>query len=138
MKDMTWNSVAMLLFLAAFAGCSNSSSPQAPAKPATMAGNEAGHDHGGWWCTEHGVPEEVCALCDVELVADFKSKGDWCEEHDRPESQCFLCNPEKEKEFAAQYQAKFGTAPPAHGDEGEGHDHDHDHEHGEHEHADEA
>ena len=41
------------------------------------------HSHGGWWCDEHGVPEEVCALCNTKLVADFKAKGDWCKEHER-------------------------------------------------------
>jgi hypothetical protein len=46
------------------------------------------------------------------LVGDFKAKGDWCKEHDRPESQCFICHPEKEAEFAAQYEAKYGTKPP--------------------------
>jgi len=58
------------------------------------------------------VPEDVCALCDTDLVAEFKAKGDWCEEHNRPDSQCFTCNPEKEVEFAALYEAKYGTKPP--------------------------
>jgi hypothetical protein len=70
------------------------------------------HSHDGWWCSEHGVPEDVCALCNVKLVSDFKAKGDWCKEHDRPDSQCFVCHPEKEAEFAAQYEAKYGTKPP--------------------------
>lgn len=68
--------------------------------------------HGGWWCNEHGVPEEVCARCDTSLVADFKAKKDWCKEHDRPESQCFICHPKLEAKFAAQYEAKYGKAPP--------------------------
>lgn len=108
------------------AGC------QPSAEQATPAATEsaAGHQHGEWWCGEHGVPEEVCALCDASLVADFKAKGDWCQEHDRPDSQCFTCHPEKQAEFAALYVAKYGEQPPAlshedaHGDE-----HDHDHEH---------
>ena len=70
------------------------------------------HSHEGWWCNEHGVPEEVCALCNAKLVADFKAKGDWCKEHDRPDSQCFVCHPEKEAEFAALYEAKYGKKPP--------------------------
>ena len=70
------------------------------------------HTHEGWWCDEHGVPEEVCALCDTSLVADFKAKGDWCDKHNRPDSQCFLCHPEKEAEFAALYEAKYGKQPP--------------------------
>src|SRR5215210_2490095 len=72
----------------------------------------AGHSHEGWWCDEHGVPEEVCARCDTKLVADFKAKGDWCEKHNRPDSQCFVCHPEKEAEFAALYEAKYGKKPP--------------------------
>jgi cobalt-zinc-cadmium efflux system membrane fusion protein len=76
----------------------------------TQAADE--HSHEGWWCNEHGVPEEVCALCSTKLAADFKAKGDWCDEHDRPESQCFVCHPEKEGEFAALYEAKYGKQPP--------------------------
>ena len=72
----------------------------------------AGHSHEGWWCDEHGVPEEVCAQCNAKLAADFKAKNDWCEKHNRPDSQCFVCHPEKEAEFAALYEAKFGKTPP--------------------------
>jgi hypothetical protein len=73
---------------------------------------DSGHDHSGWWCVEHGVPEEECALCDTRLVADFKAKGDWCDEHNRPESQCFTCEPQRFDRFAARYEAKFGEQPP--------------------------
>ncbi len=72
----------------------------------------AGHSHEGWWCKEHGVPEEVCAQCDTKLVAGFKAKGDWCEKHNRPDSQCFICHPEKEAEFASLYEAKYGEKAP--------------------------
>ena len=68
--------------------------------------------HGGWWCVEHGVPEEECALCDKSLVAKFKEDGDWCDEHDRPESQCFICSPKRFDKFAATYEAKTGHKPP--------------------------
>ncbi len=70
------------------------------------------HDHSGWWCNEHGVPEEICALCSSKLAADCQKKGDWCKEHDRPDSQCFKCHPELEAKFAAQYEAKYGKQPP--------------------------
>ena len=73
----------------------------------------AAHDHSGWWCNEHGVPEEECPLCDTTLVSTFKDAGDWCEEHNRPESQCFTCNPENFNKFAARYEAKYGKQPPA-------------------------
>jgi hypothetical protein len=78
--------------------------------PAALDSEE--HNHEGWWCNEHGVPEEVCALCSAKIAADFKAKGDWCQEHDRPESQCFICHPEKKAEFAALYEAKYGKLPP--------------------------
>lgn len=95
-------------------------------------GDEHGHVHGEWWCSEHGVPEEICAQCKPTLAADFKAKGDWCNEHQRPDSQCFICHPEKEAEFAAQYEAKYGEKPPKPtADAGEEHDHDHNHDHDE-------
>ncbi|TWT51719.1 hypothetical protein KOR42_34060 [Thalassoglobus neptunius] len=70
------------------------------------------HDHSGWWCNEHGVPEDECALCKTSLIAEFKEKGDWCEEHNRPDSQCFECHPENFEKFAARYEAKYGEQPP--------------------------
>ncbi len=76
---------------------------------------KAGHSHDGWWCDEHGVPEEVCALCNSKVAAEFQKKGDWCKEHDRPDSQCFKCHPELQGKFAAQYEAKFGKKPPTPG-----------------------
>jgi hypothetical protein len=72
-----------------------------------------GHDHSGWWCAEHGVPEGVCSQCSAKVAADFQKKGDWCAEHDRAKSQCFLCDPSLKDKFAAQYKAKEGKEPPA-------------------------
>ena len=101
-------------------GCSRTSNHTD--SPAQVA--DAGHQHEGWWCDEHGVPEEVCALCNKKVAAGFKGKGDWCTEHDRPESQCFICHPEREAEFAALYEAKYGKQPPKPEDGGAaGHDH---------------
>lgn len=94
--------------VAGLAGCGHS--PKEAPQAAAAAHEEAAHS--GWWCNEHGVPEEVCALCDTKLVASFKAKGDWCADHDRPDSQCFACHPEKEGEFAAAYEAKYGSKPP--------------------------
>ena len=104
------------------AGCGKSpeKSPTAAA-PSKAAASES-HRHDGWWCDEHGVPEDVCAQCNAKLVANFKAKGDWCKEHERPDSQCFVCHPEKEDEFAAQYEAKYGKRPPK-AQEGEEHEH---------------
>ena len=72
-----------------------------------------GHDHSGWWCAEHGIPEGVCSQCNAKIAADFQKKGDWCAEHDRAKSQCFLCEPALKEKFAAQYRAKEGKEPPA-------------------------
>lgn len=77
-----------------------------------VAATNVDHSHGGWWCVEHGVPEEECALCDTSLVAKFKEDGDWCDEHDRPESQCFICSPARFDKFASRYEAKTGQEPP--------------------------
>ena len=73
---------------------------------------KATHDHSGWWCPEHGVPEAECGLCSPKVAAELKAKGDWCEDHNRPDSQCFVCHPELEAKFAARYEAKYGKAPP--------------------------
>lgn len=90
-------------------GCGPTSS--APTASKSEHAQEDGHDHGGWWCAEHGVPEEECALCDKSLVAKFKEAGDWCDKHNRPDSQCFICHPENFDKFAARYEAKFGEKP---------------------------
>ena len=75
-------------------------------------GKDGKHDHSGWWCDEHGVPEAECAQCSAKVAADFQKKGDWCKEHDRPDSQCFICHPEKLDEYAAKYEATMGQKPP--------------------------
>ena len=86
---------------------------QPKGKPVQVAQAKAGgHDHGGWWCDEHGVPEEICGRCNAKYAAECQKKGDWCKKHDRPDSQCFLCHPEKEAEFAAKYEDKYGKKPP--------------------------
>ena len=71
-----------------------------------------GHDHSGWWCAEHGIPEGVCSQCSAKVAADFQKKGDWCADHDRAKSQCFVCDPSLKEKFAAQYRAKEGKEPP--------------------------
>jgi hypothetical protein len=107
-------SIAIIAIVAvsgiALIGCGRSA--QDSASLAETSATVATVDDGGWWCAEHGVPEEECALCDPSLVAKFKEAGDWCEEHKRPESQCYLCNPARFEKFAARYEAKFGTRPP--------------------------
>ncbi len=100
--------IPLVLFLG---GCGQNAGGL-PADTHSVASNEDDHDHSGWWCAEHGVPEEECTRCDARLVANFKAKGDWCDQHERPDSQCFHCHPEHEARFAARYEAKFGEKPP--------------------------
>jgi len=120
---MFWKNALLVGLIVAAAswlgGCAKPAADSAASEP--VAAEK--HQHDGWWCHEHGVPEEVCALCNFQLVADFKARQDWCQEHDRPDSQCFICHPEKEAEFAAQYEAKYGTKPPQPGASGEAHQH---------------
>ncbi len=71
-----------------------------------------GHNHSGWWCGEHGLPEAECSLCSSKAAAAFQAKGDWCDEHLRAKSQCFLCDPKLKEKFAAIYRAKEGKEPP--------------------------
>lgn len=92
-------------------GC-GSSATKGPDAPNPAAPAASVDDHSGWWCSEHGVPEEICAQCNAKVAADYQKKGDWCKEHNRPESQCFLCNPKRAEKFAAEYEAKYGQKPP--------------------------
>ncbi|MGQ0633806.1 MAG: RND transporter [Planctomycetaceae bacterium] len=111
-------SLAFVAAGALFAGCGEtsgvSSGTNQPASGESLAAFPAGkeHDHSGWWCTEHGVPEDQCGRCSTKLTSQFKREGDWCQKHDRPESQCFICHPEYEGKFVALYEAKFGKKPP--------------------------
>ena len=88
----------------------NAKNQKGKSEPQVAKGS--GHDLNGYWCVEHGIPEEECSLCSAEKAAEFKALGDWCEEHDRAESQCFKCDPSRYDRFAAKYRAKFGKEPP--------------------------
>lgn len=70
------------------------------------------HDHSGWWCDEHGLPEEVCDLCSRKFREAEKKKGNWCE-HNRVKSSCFKCNPGLQEKWAKEYEKRFGMKPPA-------------------------
>jgi hypothetical protein len=115
-----WTGGAWLFLLAAAVltinGCGQADSQGGPAKGKSaqlaQAKRQRKEDHSGWWCDEHGLPEEICGQCNAKVAADLKKKGDWCKEHDRPDSQCFICHPELKERFAAQYQAKYGKEPP--------------------------
>jgi cobalt-zinc-cadmium efflux system membrane fusion protein len=112
--NIKWIGLAMVLGSAmVFVGGCGQAQPGQGEAGAPAATKVAAPEHGGWWCVEHGVPEGSCAQCSTKLAAEFQKKGDWCKEHNRPESQCFICHPDFEAKFAAQYEAKFGTKPPA-------------------------
>lgn len=124
MKSMLFKQSVLLSCFVALAvlasGCSQqateSGSGSTPVADASHDDHE-GHDHGdashgGWWCVEHGVPEEDCSMCSAKAADDFKAKGDWCEEHNRAESQCFICEPSRAEKFAKLYVAKVGHEPP--------------------------
>jgi hypothetical protein len=93
--------------------------PKGKATQVVDKSSKGEHDHSGWWCDEHGVPEEICGQCNAKYAAECKKKGDWCKEHDRPDSQCFICHPELKEKFAAQYRVKYGKEPPPIEDEKE-------------------
>lgn len=104
-------SLGITLSLVALSGCNKGESISNDGRSAPAA-TSVDNSHSGWWCVEHGVPEEECARCDSSLVAKFKEAGDWCKEHNRPESQCFICGPKRFDKFVARYEAKTGHKPP--------------------------
>ncbi|MFM9963635.1 MAG: RND transporter [Planctomycetaceae bacterium] len=106
--------LAALMFAAN--GCGESAAPPKQVAQTDNHDHKDGkkeHDHSGWWCGEHGVPEAECSLCNSKLTVAFKAKNDWCNEHDRAKSQCFICDPKLKEKFAALYRAKEGQEPPA-------------------------
>jgi copper chaperone CopZ len=117
-KLLTRTALLVTLFAGAvlFAGGCNKAEPVAQdagkEKDAGKSQAEGKDDHSGWWCKEHGIPEEECSMCNDEYAKKCKEKGDWCEKHDRAASQCFICNPEYKEKFAAKYRAKYGAEPP--------------------------
>jgi hypothetical protein len=127
MMDVSWRGRPLLTLVVALTltvvGCGQKNDQQGQAtkkdnqSAASTAAGGSDRDHSGWWCDEHGVPEEVCGQCNAKLAAEFQKKGDWCKEHDRPKSQCFLCDPKLKEKFAAQYRAKYGKEPPPTEDE---------------------
>src|SRR5215475_12500898 len=113
MKGIRWRTVLVITLipvgLATLSGCGDSARAKRSKDKAAQIAER--HNHGGWWCDEHGVPEEVCGQCSAKVAKELKAKGDWCAKHDRPDSQCFVCHPELKEKFAAQYRAKYGKEP---------------------------
>jgi cobalt-zinc-cadmium efflux system membrane fusion protein len=104
----------MSLLIVCGAGCGQQEGDGGTENPEAQVSDtsDEGHDHGDWWCVEHGLPEEECSICSSKAADEFKAKDDWCEEHGRAESQCFICDPSRAEKFAALYEAKFGHKPP--------------------------
>ncbi len=108
--------LASIAIFALLTGCGQTSKDQAK-KSASVKETKKGDDshtdtkHAGYWCQEHGVPEEMCSLCSEKAEKACKDAGDWCKIHDRAQSQCFKCDPSKYEKFEAMYVAKFGKAP---------------------------
>jgi hypothetical protein len=123
-KRIAWGGMSLGLFAALaliVAGCGQSDNKGGQAKDSGKQvahkddhgkDGEKAHDHSGWWCDEHGVPEAECSMCSSKVAAQFKKKGDWCDKHDRAMSQCFICNPKQNEFYAAKYRAKYGKEPP--------------------------
>ncbi len=81
--------------------------------PAAKEADKHAHDHSGWWCDEHGIPEAECSMCSAKVYKECQAKGDICDKHpDRAKSQCFICDPSLRAKFAAKYKAKEGKEPP--------------------------
>jgi hypothetical protein len=110
-RTLVLSSVAMSVLAVAGCGGGGAQTPAATNKSATPAA-DASCSIAENWCGEHGVPEDICALCNAKLAAEYKQKGDWCREHNRPESQCFVCSPQRAEKFAAEYETKYGKKPP--------------------------
>jgi hypothetical protein len=120
MKLLNWTrccGLATLILAGVVAvGChqaENKADKQAKAKTDSheVTAKASANDH-GWWCEEHGIPEEFCGLCNAEYRNKRKTEGDWCELHHRLKSQCFKCDPSLyEKVFEPMYVAKYGKKP---------------------------
>jgi hypothetical protein len=87
-------------------GC-DAKKPTEPVKAAPKKG------HDGWWCDEHGVPEDGCTMCDDKALKEAEKQGKLCPNHpDRSKDQCFICNPDLWPKSAQIYKDKEGKDPP--------------------------
>jgi hypothetical protein len=100
-------------------GCANSETPSEKKADEKKVGKSGGPTaakgdtkHEGWWCDEHGLPEEECWACSDKYAQKCKKEGDWCTKHERPQSQCFKCEPKLKAEWAKKYFARYGKQPP--------------------------
>ncbi len=113
---------ALLLLMAAvlaLAGCGRGGDQDKP-KSGTdkaqgvegVAKGDGDTRHEGYWCDDHGIPEEECSMCSAKVEKGCKAKGDWCKKHKRALSQCFYCNPDRRAFYAAKHVAETGKGPP--------------------------
>jgi hypothetical protein len=116
MKSILFKQSVLLSCFAASAvlvsGCSQQATETENSSAPVADASDADPSHGGWWCVEHGIPEEQCSMCSSKAADAFKAKEDWCEDHKRAESQCFICEPSRAEKFAKLYEAKVGREPP--------------------------
>ncbi|MCI0378043.1 MAG: hypothetical protein L0215_10575 [Gemmataceae bacterium] len=114
MKFTHWAS-CMLMFAVAAVLVSASGCAKEPPKKSGNGGKveiaKGEHEHGEWWCAAHGIPEDICSLCNADYAAKCKKDGDWCNIHDRAQSQCFKCDPSKYAQFEKMYENKYGKKP---------------------------
>jgi hypothetical protein len=121
--------IAMFVGVVAVAlGCGGEQAADPPKKPAKTDGSavktvektetkttevaKKEHDHSGWWCDEHGVPEAECSVCQGTVFKKLKP-DEICKNHpDRAKAQCFICNPDLRAKYAAVYRAKYDKDPP--------------------------
>lgn len=88
------------LFVLSVAGCDGDKKAsrlpvvKSEPSPQSVKAVEKPHDAHRDWCTEHAVPESMCAECNSGLEEGLKKSGDWCEEHGHAESVCPVCNPQ--------------------------------------------
>ncbi len=121
MRGLFWQA-AIVLAVAGWTWASPLKAAAPPRVADTPTPTSNAHEHGDWWCGEHGVPEEICSQCDPKVAAACKKKGDWCKEHDRADSQCFKCHPKLKEKYAALYRAKYGKEPPPTAEDKEEHE----------------
>lgn len=117
MNSRLWTRSTLALAAAAVlivSGCGKTEDKAAKKDTPKDKGTEvAKGKHEGWWCEEHGIPEEECSACNDKILKAHKDKGDICKEHpDRAASQCFICNPKQSELYAAKYRTKYGKEPP--------------------------
>lgn len=107
-----WWPGGLLVVCMLLVGCEPKSDLKSTTKNVKDPDKTDAKKHDGWWCDEHGVPEQECSMCSSKVAKECKAKGDWCDKHDRAKSQCFICEPSLLDQFAARYEAKTGKKPP--------------------------